>query len=244
MNNMKKRILIIGLIVLIVVLVIVGVLVLFAKKDIDFIECVEDCSIEFYINEQFDKEGYYKRWEDEEGFSYSSYTYEIKPNLSMNYQNVELFSVLHLLGGGDSGRFNFFKFNKKCCRLNDENIKKLFTPIKTEEEAKQYYLFNKNLGGAFEYDKEIIFSEKDYNHAFEKGKIFGFECSEEDKEKLRGIYTTIKTDNGGFLLEVISFSQMYGIGFVKEQIKILKDGTIKKEDYQEITNCGIAEIVY
>jgi cold shock CspA family protein len=216
------------------------------QQEPDFTECVTSDSMESYIDTSFDEMSFYKSWEFEEGKSALNYTGEIETNLQSNFPNVNLFYTIYLLGGGDFGKFNFLQSGESYCKLNSENVKKLFAPINTVEEVKEYYLFDKNLGGAWSYDMKIIFDEEDFLEAFATGEENGMECSEEDKQTLEEIYTQISENNEGFLLEIISFTHIGEGGFFKSTIQVSTQGDIEeKESTEKISSsCSFPMIVY
>jgi len=110
--------------------------------------------------------------------------------------------------------------------LTEKNVRKLFVPIKSGEEALRYYLFlMKNLGAAWEDCMVYIVKEDDYNAPNLRQWLGNTQVY---KQQLNGRITRSEPIPHGYLLTLIGFNPTFPMEFFERKLEIHGDGTIKE----------------
>ena len=108
--------------------------------------------------------------------------------------------------------------------LTEENVKKLFVPIKSKDDALTYYLFlMKNLGAAWEDCVTYIIKEDDY-HSPDLRQWIG--NAHAYKETLNTRVTEMKDTSSGYLITLIGFNPTYRMEFFERKVAIDFQGNI------------------
>lgn len=163
-------------------------------------------------------------------------TNEVTPPIPTNFPDAKIFLNRQPGGGGDFGVFPFINLADTYCELTDENLKTVFSPIKTKEDALKFYLFvNKELSSALGQSKVYILSEKDY----ENSRIDDFAKNCPDfKEKLNSRVTTIEDAEDGYIIDFILFNPVFKADFLGKKVKVKFDATIEEISRENLLDCG------
>ncbi len=249
MNNKQKNLLILGLVVIVLILIGVG---LFFKKPVDkkitsnpcegisetecfskLSRCIEATLLSDYMYKKgfrMDLEG----WPD-------AYTEEMKPPLPTNFPSAKIFLNKQPMGGGDYGSDVFIKLNNIYCDLTPEtptpgNIKTVFAPIKSKNDALNYYIFvSHDLASAMGRSRIYILKEEDYDGWAIKEFTTG--CKDY-KTIMQNKVTTIEETEDEYLITFIVFNNMIETAFFKSVVKIKTDGTIEEISRKTLLDCG------
>lgn len=163
-------------------------------------------------------------------------TRKITPPIQINFPGAEILVIDFLIGGGFYDSFPFVRLGNSYCVLNDDNLKKVFAPIKNKEDALKYYLFlEKNFGTSLNQSQIYIKKQGDYEEAFFEGA----DCYDAHKEELRNKITETKKVEDGYLITLVGFNYIEQAEFYELEVKIKFDGTIEKMSKKTLFDCGI-----
>jgi hypothetical protein len=170
-------------------------------------------------------------------------TTKINPPLEINFPNAEIYSYTHLLGGGDLTSYLFIKLGNTYCDLDQDNIKTVFSPIKTKEDALKYYFLTTRVPYL-----TYIMKESDYDAPQIKNTIKDivermgnnplYNCGNDYRERLKNRVTEIKEISDGYLINFIVFNYVYLTYFAELKVQVNKDGTIKEISKEILLDCG------